>query len=125
MSKKQNFLTVKDYNDFNNHPTLHPLVSVLDYSKAHPRCGYKATGNLYNIIMKEVMCGDLVYGKSTYDYQEGTLVFFGPGQTVDGSARTEEYQPVGRGLVFHPDLIVGTSLARPTLVLWFFLLQSE
>lgn len=112
MSDHKKFDSIKAYNDFNNHPTLHPLVSVLDFSKANPRHGYKMSFGIYSIFLKDVKCGDLVYGKNTYDYQEGTLVFVGPGQVVDVSNKTDLYQPSGRGLTFHPDLILGTPLAR-------------
>ncbi len=114
------FDSVKAYNDFNNHPTLHPLVSVLDFSKASPRSGPKMTFGIYTIILKEVKCGDLAYGKHTYDYQEGTLVFIGPGQEVDVSNKKEVYQPAGRGLTFHPDLMLGTSLAKQVDEYGFF-----
>lgn len=97
---------------FNNHPTLHPLVSVLDFAKAKPRQGYHMSFDIFTIILKEVKCGDLAYGKNTYDYQEGTLVFVGPGQVVDVSNKTDIYQPTDRGLTFHPDLIRGTPLAK-------------
>ncbi|MCS3528915.1 AraC family transcriptional regulator [Chryseobacterium sp. JUb7] len=112
MSKVVNFETVDDYNRFNNHETLHPLVSVLDFSKAHIRTGSKMNFNLYCIFLKDVKCGDLKYGRATYDYQEGTLVFVSPGQILDVENKTDPYQPMGHGLVFHPDLIKGTSLAR-------------
>ena len=112
MSGQIIFDTVKSYNDFNNHPTPHPLVSVLDFSKANPRTGHKMEFGIYAIFLKEVDCGNLMYGKHTYDYQEGTLVFLGPNQTVDVTNKTTKYQPMGRALVFHPDLIVGTPLAE-------------
>jgi hypothetical protein len=32
-----NFDTIASYNQFNNHSTLHPLVSVIDFIKANPR----------------------------------------------------------------------------------------
>lgn len=114
------FDSVKACNDFNNHPTLHPLVSVLDLAKADPRQGHKMTFDVYTIILKEVKCGDLFYGKHTYDYQEGTLVFIGPGQTVDASSKAEKYQPFGKALVFHPDLIAGTPLASQIEAYGFF-----
>jgi hypothetical protein len=41
MNNQITFNSIKEYNDFNNHPTLHPLVSVLDFSKAKPRHGNK------------------------------------------------------------------------------------
>ncbi len=112
MEDSRNFDSIKAYNDFNNHPTLHPLVSVLDLSKAKPRHGHKMTFGIYTIILKEVMCGDLFYGKNTYDYQEGTLVFIGPGQVIDVSNKKDTYQPLGKGLTFHHDLILGTPLAK-------------
>ncbi len=106
------FDSIKTSNDFNNHPTLHPLVTVTDFSETKPRRGYKMTFEIYAIILKEVQCGDLLYGKNTYDYQEGTLMFIGPGQVLDASSKTEKYQPHGMALSFDPDLIVGTRLPK-------------
>src|SRR5690606_22665884 len=60
---------------------------------------------------KEIKCGDLKYGISNYDYEEGTLVFLAPGQVI-GSQGEEFYQPQGLALVFHADIIHGTSLGR-------------
>jgi len=111
MENMLKFNTVSDYNSFNNHPTLHPLVSVLDLSKADPRRGSRMYFGFYTVFLKDVKCGDLTYGKNTYDYQEGTLVFLAPGQVI-GVVGEELYQPKGHVLVFHPDLIHGTSLGR-------------
>ena len=102
------FDSIKASNDFNNHPTLHPLVTVADFSKVKPRHGHRMRFEIYAIILKEVNCGDLMYGKNTYDYQEGTLIFIGPGQVIDVSNKTEIYQPRGMALSFHPDLMSGT-----------------
>ncbi|WP_296145085.1 AraC family transcriptional regulator [uncultured Flavobacterium sp.] len=112
MSKVVNFETVDDYNKFNNHDTLHPLVSIIDFSKAHERTGSKMNFSLYCIFLKDVKCGDLKYGRATYDYQQGTLVFVSPGQVLDVENKTDIYQPMGHGLVFHPDLLHGTSLGK-------------
>ena len=111
MDKVLNFDTVSAYNDFNNHEMLHPLVSVIDFSKAKERTGHKMNFGIYCIFLKEVVCGDLKYGRDYYDYQEGTLVFIAPGQFIDVENKTDYYQPMGNALVFHPDLIRGTSLA--------------
>lgn len=103
------FGSVSEYNAFNNNETLHPLISVVDLSKAAPRTGNRMCFGFYTIFLKEAVCGDLTYGKVTYDYQEGTLVFFAPGQ-VTGIKNNEVYQPRGYALVFHADLLHGTSL---------------
>ena len=111
------FDTVTEYNALNNHETLHPLVSVVDFSKANPRSwgGEKSVRinyGLYCIFLKDVKCGDLKYGRNYYDYQEGTLVFVAPGQVMEIENDGQVYQPKGHALVFHPDLIRGTSLGR-------------
>ncbi|SFD87006.1 transcriptional regulator, AraC family [Chitinophaga sp. CF118] len=112
MKQLLNFNSISEYNDFNNHETLHPLVSVLDFSKAKPRPGCRMNYGIYAIFLKEVNCGDLKYGRNLYDYQDRTLVFLAPGQVIDVENYGEYYQPQGHGLVFHPDLIHGTLLAK-------------
>ena len=112
MEQVFNFETISEYNAFNNHATLHPLVSIIDFSKAKERTGSKMNFGLYCVFLKQVNCGDLKYGRNYYDYQEGTLVFISPGQVIDVENKIDFYQPMGHGLVFHPDLIRGTSLAK-------------
>ncbi len=106
------FDNVVDYNNFNNQETLHPLVSVIDFSKAKRRRSSHRYYGIYVVHLKDVVCGDLKYGKNYYDYQEGTLVFFSPGQVLHVENQGELFQPKGHGVVFHPDLIKGTSLGR-------------
>ncbi len=106
------FETINDYNAFNNNETQHPLVSVVDLSKANPRQGSRMYFGFYTIFLKDVKCGDLVYGRHTYDYQEGTLVFLAPGQVAGVNSNGETYQPKGYALVFHSDLIHGTPLGK-------------
>lgn len=118
------FETVSAYNAFNNHETLHPQVSVLNLAKAAPRKAFGAYFGFYTVFLKEVKCGDLRYGKNTYDYQEGTLVFLAPGQVVTVENSGEVYQPKGHVLVFHPDFIHGTALGRHIQDYTFFGYQS-
>lgn len=125
MTQVIRFNTISEYNKFNNHETLHPLVSILDFSKAKPRLGQRMVYGLYAIFLKEVDCGDLKYGKNLYDYQDRTLVFIAPGQVVEVDSNGEYYQPKGQGLVFHPDLIHGTSLGRHMQDYSFFGYQSN
>ena len=103
---------VDQYNKMFGLETLHPLVSVIDLSKAHPMKHVRHIFGFYAIFLKEVKCGDLLYGRQRYDYQEGTLVCLAPGQVIGIEDNGEVYQPKGWALVFHPDLIRGTSLGR-------------
>ena len=112
MNNIRRFETINDYNVFNNNKTLHPLVSIIDMSKADPRQASNMYFGFFTIFLKDIQCGDLRYGKKTYDYQEGTLVFIAPGQVVSVDNSGETYQPKGYALVFHVDLIHGTPLGK-------------
>ncbi len=125
MDTMRRFETITDYNVFNNHETLHPLVSVVDLSKASPRQGSKMYFGFYTIFLKDVKCGDMVYGRHTYDYQEGTMVFLAPGQVAGMNSNGETYQPKGYALVFHADLIHGTALGKHMGDYSFFGYQSN
>ena len=125
MDTMRRFETVRDYNVFNNNETLHPQVSVVDLTKASPRQGSRMYFGFYTVFLKDVKCGDLVYGRQLYDYQEGTLVFVAPGQVAGVNSNGEIYQPKGHALVFHADLIHGTSLGKHIQDYNFFSYQSN
>ena len=60
-----------------------------------------------------------------YDYQEGTLVFIAPGQVVGIGNKPENCHPKGWGLLFHPDLIRGTSLGHNIKKYTFFSYEAN
>lgn len=104
--------TVEDYNRFLGAETLHPLVSVVDFSKLKGiRHACKEFG-FYCIYYKELNCGTIQYGRSRYDYQEGTMLFIAPGQVGGVNDGGVTLNPKGYALMFHPDLLYGTPLAR-------------
>ena len=103
---------VRQYNELLHVETLHPLVSVIDFSQCRMTEHIRFSFGFYAIFLKEVRCGDLTYGRSTYDYQEGTLVCLAPGQCIGIDNRGVKFQPKGWALLFHPDLLRGTELGR-------------
>ena len=60
------------------------------------------------------------YGRQTYDYQEGTIVCFAPGQTAETNPTTDKVQVNAHGILFHPDLLRGTSLGKNIKKYTFF-----
>ena len=111
------------YNESRGVETQHPLVSVIDFSKAEPipPGHYRHCFGFYAVFLKDVKCGDLRYGRNYYDYQEGTLVFMAPGQVVEVEVKDKpQVPPKGRALLFHPDLLRGTSLGRNIAGYTFF-----
>ena len=117
--------TIHDYHEFLGVKTLHPLVSVIDLSEVPPiRMARKNLG-FYTVFLKDVKCGDLRYGRKMYDYQEGTLVFIGPGQIVGDDDNGTRVQAKGWALLFHPDLLLGTSLGRKMKDYSFFSYEAN
>jgi AraC-like DNA-binding protein len=88
------------------------LIAVIDASQADPMPPGTYNVGLYSVFLKELKCGELKYGRSHYDYQEGTLVFIGPGQVIGVPERAPGEKPKGWALIFHPDLIKGTTLGK-------------
>jgi AraC-like DNA-binding protein len=85
----------------------------------------RAFYGFYSIFLKEAKCGDLRYGCNYYDYQEGTMVFISPGQVVGIGSKPGSPQPKGFGLIFHPDIIRGTSLGHNIKEYSFFSYESN
>lgn len=118
------YKTIDEYNKAMGVETLHPLVSLIDFSKTTYNEDFPSGQSLgfYAIFLKDVKCGDLKYGRNYYDYQEGTLVFLAPNQVFTIENR-QPHQPKGWALIFHPDLLKGTSLGRSIQDYTFFLYE--
>ncbi len=117
--------TVSEYNDYLGAETFHPLVSIIDLSKSKPIRHELQMFGFYTVFLKDVECGNLVYGRQTYDYQKGTVVCIAPGQIVGCEDNGELFQPKGWALCFHPDLIHGTSLGKHMREYSFFSYESR
>jgi AraC-like DNA-binding protein len=116
---------INQFNSLRGLETLHPLVSVIDFSKMKLIPEAMVTYGFYCVFLKEAVCGDLKYGCNYYDYQEGTLVFIAPGQVVGIGNKPGSPKPKGWGLAFHPDLIRGTSLGHNIKSYSFFSYEAN
>lgn len=112
--------SISQFNTLRGIETLHPLVSIIDFSKMKLIPVARANYGFYCVFLKEAVCGDLKYGSNYYDYQEGTIVFIAPGQIVGIGNKPGNPLPKGWGLLFHPDLIRGTSLGHNIKKYTFF-----
>lgn len=117
--------TIDQYNKLFGFETLHPLVCIVDLSKAeiwpeHYRFNY----GVYCLYLKDAKCGNIRYGRQTYDYQEGSVIGFAPGQIADVDME-KGMKPSGMGILFHPDLIRGTSLGKEIKRYSFFSYESN
>ena len=115
-----NISSIHDYNEFLGIETLNPLVTFIDFRQVKVLKHRKKLYGFYGIYLKEKIHGKLTYGRSQYDYQEGTLVFVAPGQVAGIDDGGETPNPAGFALLFHPDLLRGTGLARKMKEYTFF-----
>lgn len=86
----------------------HPLVSVLrikDFKKMDHTPYKKSTTDMYIITFKDGMKGSMGYGRSSYDFTNGTLLFMAPGQVIETHDADVPTDSNGWVLIFHPDLI--------------------
>ena len=104
--------SVKDFNDYNGVPTLHPLVSVLHVQNTEHIHKCVMHYGLYAIYLKETKGCRLSYGRTPYDFDEMTVTSFAPGQVVTVEPNPDVPLAKYTALAFHPDLLNRTSLAR-------------
>ncbi len=93
----------------------HPLVSVFqhrDSNFSELPSGLRFSANMYHIMMKEGVSGSIGYGRNSYDFQEGTIIFIGPGQVITSNSDHITENASGWSLVFHPDLIRNSELGK-------------
>ena len=117
--------SVDRYNKLFGLETRHPLVSVVDLSKA-TKWPMRSNFNygIYALFLKDVKCGNIIYGRQYYDYQDGTVVCFAPGQVTD-IEMDPNVRPAAHGLLFHPDLIRGTALGQEIRRYTFFSYETN
>lgn len=121
MDKILNLDSVDLYNKLYGLETLNPLVSVIDLNKATSSVDLiRFNYGIYALYLKLEKACDIKYGRQTYDYQEGTIVCFAPGQTAETNPTTDKVQVNAHGILFHPDLLRETSLGKNIKKYTFF-----
>ena len=121
MDKILNLDSVDQYNSLYGLETLNPLVSVIDLNKATRQMDYVHWNyGVYALYLKLEKACDIKYGRRSYDYQEGTVVCFAPGQTTETTLTTDRVQLNVLGILFHPDLLRGTTLGKTIKKYTFF-----
>lgn len=93
----------------------HPLVSVIQIDDRITNFDYgdaKYIFEFYQINLKQGFSGSMNYGRNSYDFDEGTLTFIKPGQTIQIENQDEIKESAGWTLLFHPDLIRKSELGR-------------
>ena len=95
----------------------HPLISFIKESdnanKSHIEeqfSNIRFSTDLYAIMYKDKVSGSIGYGRNSYDFQEGTMIFSSPGQVFTTPPADQPIENKGWTLLFHPDLILKSNL---------------
>ena len=115
----ENYITIDSvgtYFKLRNYELLHPLVGILNFDnfKTEPNVVPEHNGfnfACYAIFLKDNKSCKMKYGGKSYDYDDGTMVFIAPQQSV-GFSYDKNYVPKGYALLFHPDLLLGTDFGK-------------
>ncbi len=118
--------STEKYNDLYGLETRHPLVSVINLNEATREPGnIHFRYGLYAVYLKMVKNCEILYGRQPYDYQDGTIVCFAPGQSAQFIMTDDKPQKNVYGLLFHPDIIKGTPLGKEIRRYSFFSYSSN
>lgn len=92
----------------------HPLISLIDAGQIQVReeaLHAKIIYDFYSVSFKDHSHG-IKYGRNTFDFQEGMMVFAAPGQVYTPIETVKRGDMNGWILYFHPDLIRNTPLGE-------------
>lgn len=123
MDTVHHIATISDLNKLmGQEEPLHPLIGTIDFSKVdfNVHQSQKWSTGFYTVMFKNLCPGALRYGRNYYDFQEGSLFFMAPNQVILLEDPDETQDVYGWGLVFHPELLRGTSLGAKMKDYGFF-----
>ncbi len=110
----------------------HQLVSVIhnrDIMTISSLQGVRVVSHLYIVIFKSSStCSSFSYGRNSYDYEDGTLVFTAPGQVMEFTSDetgSEFIDPDGWSLIFHPNIFRKSDLSEKINKYSFFHYDSN
>ena len=95
-------------------PCAHPLISIVNFESI------KHLNNVipksfqfgfYSIWLKKNFQGKMKYGQNDYDFDEGIMSFFSPGQVIT-NIPSGELNHSGWWLIIHPDFLWNFPLAK-------------
>jgi len=93
----------------------HPLITVLPIDERMVTANYRDTTfvmDLFQISLKKGIEGNISYGRNSYDFHDGTMVFTKPDQSMKFSTQEDFSNVSGWTVIFHPDLIRKSELGK-------------
>lgn len=105
----QHFKTLSELHRFNGHPPPeNPMLSLLRCNQSCSSGEREYTGDFYMIGFKKLKSGLIMYGRTKYDNESGSMYFTKPRQAIE--MRNIELEEDGFGIYIHEDYLVGHPL---------------
>ncbi len=104
--------TIEKYNRYFGFETRHPLVGIVHFDDSVEQPTHCMHFGFYSLFLKKTTGCKINYGKTSYDFDDETVVSFAPGQTVGIHRFEDGPAPEAVGLLFHPDFLLRTPLAQ-------------
>ena len=117
--------TIQQYNQFFGVKTMHPQIGIIHFNRSENQPTHKMTFGFYALYLVKTVGITMDYGKTKYDFDDGTVICLAPGQTIGVHRMPDGPVPVAIGLMFHPDLLHGTALAKKMKQFTFFSYTSN
>jgi len=86
----------------------HPMLGLLRINREIKINNAEYTSDFYMIGLKKVKSGYVLYGRTKFDHETGSMIFMKPRQVIE--MRNLEFEEDGYILVFHEDFLNGHSL---------------
>ena len=83
----------------------HPLLGLLRINREIKINNAAYTSDFYMIGFKKVRAGYVLYGRTKFDHETGSMIFMKPRQVIE--MRNLQFEEDGYILVFHEDLLNG------------------
>ena len=117
--------TIQQYNQFFGVKTMHPQIGIIHFDRSENQPTHKMTFGFYALYLVKTVGITMDYGKTKYDFDDGTVICLAPGQTIGVHRMPGGPVPVAIGLMFHPDLLHDTALAKKMKQFTFFSYTSN
>ncbi|MCT4588418.1 MAG: hypothetical protein N4A71_11385 [Carboxylicivirga sp.] len=122
-----NIVNVKSISQLHNllgvKPPKHPAISFIHFDEMNisSEMDFDGASTDFYIISLKTSSGQLKYGRTYYDFEEGTLTFSAPNQVMYPSHLVSDIlDDKGWSLIFHPDILFGTELGSKINTYNFF-----
>lgn len=95
----------------------HPLLSVASFhsniNNDMTSCAdndFTISSDFYSISLKNIISGEIFYGRTQYDCKKGTMIFTAPKQEI--STKGVKVESEGKSICFHEDFIRGHTIQQ-------------